>query len=155
MLEVFVHSRPWINYHQQTLAYYAERAVPWLRCLVSGLSPRRPRFASGSVHVGFVVDKVTLGQVFTPVLWFSYIIWGMNNRPVGGRSSETQSHPINVSKYKIERSHIDICGQVLKLFRLSIQMYKRVVVRLRCSTHDAQSLPLDLRLRVVILFHAG
>jgi hypothetical protein len=35
-------------------------AVPWLRSLVAGLSLLRPR----SIHVGFVVDKVTLGQVF-------------------------------------------------------------------------------------------
>jgi hypothetical protein len=40
------------------------RAVPWLRSLVAGLSPRRPGFAPGSIHVGFVVDKVALGQVF-------------------------------------------------------------------------------------------
>jgi hypothetical protein len=25
-----------------------------------------------------------------------YIIWEMNNRPVGGRSSETQSHPVDM-----------------------------------------------------------
>jgi hypothetical protein len=36
------------------------RAVPWLRLLVAGLSPWRP----GSIHVGFAVDKVALGQVF-------------------------------------------------------------------------------------------
>jgi hypothetical protein len=47
------------------------RAVPWLRRLAAGLSPQRPRFDPGSVHVGFVVDKVALGQVFPPVLWFS------------------------------------------------------------------------------------
>ena len=28
------------------------KAVPWVR-LVAGLSPRRPRFDPGSVHVGF------------------------------------------------------------------------------------------------------
>jgi hypothetical protein len=34
------------------------RAVPWLRRLVAGHSPRRPAgFDPGSVHVGFVVDK--------------------------------------------------------------------------------------------------
>jgi pantoate kinase len=38
---------------------YVLMAVPWLRLLVS---PRRPGFDSGSVHVGFVVDKVALGQ---------------------------------------------------------------------------------------------
>jgi hypothetical protein len=37
---------------------------------VSCLSPRSPGFAPGSVHVGFVVDKVTLGQVFLLVLRF-------------------------------------------------------------------------------------
>jgi hypothetical protein len=58
----------------------------------------------GSVHVGFVVDKVALGQVLFQILWFSpvniippllifgfplstsfhhcFIIWGMNNRPI-------------------------------------------------------------------------
>jgi hypothetical protein len=39
-------------------------AVQWLRRLVAGLLPRRPGFDPGSVHVGFVVDKVALGQVF-------------------------------------------------------------------------------------------
>jgi hypothetical protein len=37
-------------------------AVPWLKRLVAGLSPRRPGFAPGSIHVGFVVDKVALGR---------------------------------------------------------------------------------------------
>jgi hypothetical protein len=40
--------------------------VPWLRRLVAGLSPRRPGFDPGSVHVRFVVDKVALGQVPPP-----------------------------------------------------------------------------------------
>jgi hypothetical protein len=40
-----------------------EKAVPWLR--------RRPGFDPGLVHVGFVVDKVALGQVFPRVLRFS------------------------------------------------------------------------------------
>jgi hypothetical protein len=41
-------------------------AVLWLRRLVAGLPPRRPGFDPGSVHVGFVVDKVAPGQVFLP-----------------------------------------------------------------------------------------
>jgi branched-subunit amino acid transport protein len=45
--------------------------MPWLEWLVAGLSPRRPGFAARSVHVGFVVDKVALGQVFLRVLRFS------------------------------------------------------------------------------------
>jgi hypothetical protein len=64
----------------------------------------RPQTAEArvcAVHVGFVVDKLALGQVFSELFSFSlsvsfhhgslysYIIWGMNNRPVGGCSSET------------------------------------------------------------------
>jgi hypothetical protein len=45
-------------------------AVPWVRRLVAGLSPRRPGLDPGSVHVGFVVDKVTLGQVFPTTFIF-------------------------------------------------------------------------------------
>jgi hypothetical protein len=46
-------------------------AVPWLRRLVADLSPQRPGFDPGSAHVGFVVDKLALGQVFLRVLRFS------------------------------------------------------------------------------------
>jgi hypothetical protein len=44
------------------------RDVPWLRRLAAGLSPRRPWLVAGSVHLGFVVDNVALGQVFRRVL---------------------------------------------------------------------------------------
>jgi hypothetical protein len=47
------------------------RAVPWLRWLAAGFSQRRLVFAPWSFHVGFVVDKVSLGQVRLRVLWFS------------------------------------------------------------------------------------
>jgi hypothetical protein len=42
----------------------AQRAVPQLRRLLAGFPLRRPGFEPGSGHVGFVVDKVSLGQVF-------------------------------------------------------------------------------------------
>jgi hypothetical protein len=77
-------------------------AVPWLRRLVVGPSPQRPGFDPGSVHVGFLVDTVALGQVFFPrVLRFSLvsfippvlyymekrkkliIITGLHNKPQG------------------------------------------------------------------------
>jgi hypothetical protein len=54
------HGRP-IIYSGKSTSYEAV-VVPWLRH--TSLSPRRPEFASGSVHVGFVVDKVALGRVF-------------------------------------------------------------------------------------------
>jgi hypothetical protein len=40
--------------------------------LVAGFPPRRPRFHPRSGHVGFVVDKVTLGLVFPEYFGFSY-----------------------------------------------------------------------------------
>jgi hypothetical protein len=46
-------------------------AIPWLRRLVAGLSPRRPEFDPVSVNVGFVVDQVALGQDFPRILRFS------------------------------------------------------------------------------------
>jgi hypothetical protein len=46
-------------------------AVLWLRRIVTGLTPRRPGFDPGSVHVGFVVEIVALGQVYPRVLRFS------------------------------------------------------------------------------------
>ena len=49
-------------------------AGPWLRRLAAGLSPWRPVFDPQSVHVRFVVDKVTLGQVLPRVLWFTLSI---------------------------------------------------------------------------------
>jgi hypothetical protein len=63
-------------------------AVVWLRRLAAGLSPRRPGFAPGPVHVGFVVEKVALRQFVLRILQvllsvsfhrgcpYSYIAWG-------------------------------------------------------------------------------
>jgi hypothetical protein len=39
--------------------------MPYLRQLVAGSLPRRPRFKTRSSHVGFVVDEVALKQVFS------------------------------------------------------------------------------------------
>jgi hypothetical protein len=44
-------------------------ALPWLKRLVAGFSPRRPGFASGQ-HVGFAVDKAAEGQVFSEYFGF-------------------------------------------------------------------------------------
>jgi hypothetical protein len=80
-------------------------AVPRLRLLVAGLQPRRPGFAPRSVYVAVMVDKEPLRYVFLRVLWISPVIvvlhtnvtQGINNSPVGDRSSETQSRPIDMN----------------------------------------------------------
>jgi hypothetical protein len=45
-------------------------AVPWIRSLVAGLSPWRPGFAPGSIHMGFLLGKVAPGQVLLWILLF-------------------------------------------------------------------------------------
>jgi hypothetical protein len=73
-------------------------AVPWFRRLTTDLSHRRPGFRPESVHVRFVVGKVSLVQISLQDLMISpvsiilpgtHIMWGIHNRPVGGRRSET------------------------------------------------------------------
>jgi hypothetical protein len=83
------------------MSFVQVSAVAWLRRLVADLSLRNPGIAPRSIHVGFMVDKVTLGQVFLRVLRFfpintippsfSILIYrlGMNNMSVSGSSSET------------------------------------------------------------------
>jgi hypothetical protein len=86
--------------------------------LVAGFSPRRSGFAPGSVDVKFVMDKIALGQVrlqvfrfysinFIP-LWFSVLIHHLeiNNRPVGGRSSETSSSHRREKHFVVRRIQI-------------------------------------------------
>jgi len=91
--------------------------VPWLRRLVAGLSPRRPGFAPGSVHVGFVVDKVALGQVFLRVLrfspvsiippWFSILIYHLGDeqqfRDVVSPHRNLQSTNVSLKKCAVSR----------------------------------------------------
>jgi len=58
------HHEPLLN---ATVIY---QTVPWLRQLFASLSLQRPGLNPRSVHVGFLVERVTLGQVFVPVLHF-------------------------------------------------------------------------------------
>jgi hypothetical protein len=54
--------------------------VPWLKRLVASPSSRRPGFVPGSTSVGFVVDKVALGQVFLRVVRFSLVNISFHHR---------------------------------------------------------------------------
>jgi hypothetical protein len=51
------------------------KTVPYLRRLVTGFPPRRPGFEPSSGQVGFVVDKVVLGQVFSEYFGFPLAIF--------------------------------------------------------------------------------
>jgi hypothetical protein len=89
--------------------------VPWFRRLVADLSPRRLGFDSGSIHVGFVVDQVALGEVFVRLFRFSSVIFiplvlhyrekllvfitGLHNKPQGcGESVACAAGPVTVKK---------------------------------------------------------
>jgi hypothetical protein len=76
------------------------RGSKCLRSLVFGFSTQRRGFAPMSVHEGVAVGKVALGPV-SPSFYVltcqyssivpphSYIIWGIENRPIGCHNSET------------------------------------------------------------------
>jgi hypothetical protein len=89
------------------------KAVLWIRRLIAGLSQRNLGFAPGQ-SISDCGDLSGTGTRFSteffhfPLLKpfyhdfpYSYIIWGMNNRRFGGRSSErsseTQSHSIDMN----------------------------------------------------------
>jgi hypothetical protein len=58
--------------HLSPERHYSSLALPYLRRLVAGFPPRRSRLDPRSSHVGFVVDKVALGQVFCEHFGFPY-----------------------------------------------------------------------------------
>lgn len=88
--------------------------MPLLRRLVVGFPPRRPWFEPGSVHVGFVFDKMALGPVLSEYFRFPpplipptaphsspSIIQRGYNRPNSGRVTKwTQSHFILKNQIK-------------------------------------------------------
>ena len=53
-----------VSYGVAELLKQQIRAAPWLKRLGAGLSLRNHGFDPTSVYVRFVVDEVTLGQVF-------------------------------------------------------------------------------------------
>jgi hypothetical protein len=64
--------------HSVTHNFYFTHSVSWLRWLVASLSPL------GQMHVGFVVNKVALGEFFSfPVsiipLWLSIFIYHLGD----------------------------------------------------------------------------
>jgi hypothetical protein len=115
--------------------------VPWLRRLAAGLPTRRPGLDPGSVHVGFVVDKVTLGQVFPPsssvfpcqfhstgapllgkgqeIIFTVIFIIGLHNKPHGcGASVTSAAGPFTIKKTPWNRALIDnpVAPQIVKKF---------------------------------------
>jgi hypothetical protein len=102
----FSHITDW----KHVMVTLMDEVVPWLRRLAAGLPPRRPGFDLGSVHVGFVVDKVALGQVFLRVLRFSPVNWiiiiiivifiiGLHKKPQGcGASVASAAGPFTTKK---------------------------------------------------------
>jgi hypothetical protein len=47
--------------------------MPWIMGVATGLLSWRNGFDSRAVHIGFVVNKVALGQIRLPVIWFYHI----------------------------------------------------------------------------------
>jgi hypothetical protein len=98
-------------------------AVLWLRRLIVELSMQRPEFTSGSVCVGSLVYIVFTGiglsqsssvspvNIISPWFPYSYMVGGMNNTPIGVRSSETvsPSYMIIGAHLYLSTRHLGIC----------------------------------------------
>jgi hypothetical protein len=123
--------------------------VPWLRRLVAGLSPRRSRFAPESVHVGFVVGKVALGlffEFFGFPLSVSFhrgspytYICGMDDRPFGGRSSETQSYTIDMNNNNIDALTLHMLHRFHSfIFPLGFQLEHRAPLGVSVIAHTSR-----------------
>jgi hypothetical protein len=66
------YSQTWRRFQPETETLnYGSQAVPELRRIVAGFPARWPWFEPRSGHVGFVVNKVTLGQVFSEYFGFT------------------------------------------------------------------------------------
>jgi hypothetical protein len=59
-----------LQMHRHQAILYFTLVVPQLRRVVASFPPRRPGFDPRSRQVGFVVDKLALGQVFTDYFGF-------------------------------------------------------------------------------------
>jgi hypothetical protein len=93
-------------------------AVPRLRCLAAGISPRRIGFTSGSVHVESELDRWHWDRLFSGFFGISLslsfyrdyklgnIIWGVDNRPVDGRSSETWTITTRLRSLSFSYTHL-------------------------------------------------
>jgi hypothetical protein len=92
-------TRDVLNCKQQCANFYIG-TVLWLRRLVAGFSLWSPGSHTGQSMWDLWRTNWQWDRVFSEYLYrvspYSYIIWVMNNnRLVGGRSSETSSHPID------------------------------------------------------------
>jgi hypothetical protein len=71
---MYLSSQAGVSFTAPTLRFEtykcSDKAMPQLRRLVAGFPPWRPGFESMSGHMGFVVDEVALGHVFSE--YFGY-----------------------------------------------------------------------------------
>jgi hypothetical protein len=127
ILNVLENTAPPLQYAETNSIHWA---VPWLRRLIAGLSRRRSGFDPGSVHVGYVVDKMALGQVFLRVLRFPPVnfippvgkrkpliicITGLHNKPQDcGASVASAAGPFTTKKKSFTESRRNLF-QILTL----------------------------------------
>jgi hypothetical protein len=101
--------------------------VQKLRRLVAGFPSRRPGFKPGSDHMGFVVDKAAVGQVFYDYFCFTYQSSHRIHHPgpvqSGRRTKLTQSDPLQEIKrrklYSLYKSFVRyVCISLANTFEI-------------------------------------
>jgi hypothetical protein len=100
--------------------------MPWLRILVTSLSPCRPGLTRRLLCVGFVVKKVALVQVFLWVLWFCLSV-SFYQCSIHARSCVTEA----VWSYPLAMSLNEIRVRTLKNMLISLIKYLQINFRVK------------------------
>jgi hypothetical protein len=115
--------------------------MPWIRQLFADLSPWSPSFALGSVHVEFMLDIVSLEQVFLrvplvsplntiPPWLYSNVIWGWTTGLLLDAIQRQSLTPSTRTTWTTNRA----CSQSSSVrFASSQALYAKSVLRVRTS----------------------
>jgi hypothetical protein len=114
--------------YQLTLQYRIFLEFPmFILRSVAGLSPRRPKFDSRSIHVRFVVDKLALRQVFLHYRCFP-CQYNATNAPYARILLSPTLHKLDWKRHYT--SHFDACWSSPACTRIKHERYLRSLFQL-------------------------
>jgi len=83
--------------------------VPWLRCLVAGLSPQTPGFDPMPVRDGICGEQSCIAASFSPGNWLVSCHYHYNNAPYSYRR---HIKPRGANMFQKPKSHLKILGAI-------------------------------------------